>query len=529
MSDAATAASIVKRYTHGVSFVIRHSLIKQTLGISLSCLFVATLLLSSRNWEYALWLAMVIVGATTLFCLGALMIGPVRRIFSITIVLYSIILSLAVFNEAIISTSPLAFTYRAVLWFGNPNLLGAALTMSLAAVVSLKLRQRWVTWIVVGTSLLAVIFTGSRTALLAGVAVIISGAIESAHIRFRSRVWIPSLVLIGLAGALLALSIGGVISALPRADESTPDNLQSAYWSRHLAKELQIEVLAEGGPYAGGIVSRIRAVSNDTDFPGLIMFYSLEAVPAGQAYTASVYLRSSGTDSIILSTNYVSANCEIEAVWSRCVVTGTVSNARTHVQLQLRTRNPGEYVSFDLWGPQLEPGLTPTFVERASRHPIVNALSNSGLAQRYLYLPGSAPPTQDDRFRAMQGAWDQFLANPIFGNPSAESIVIQNGAYHLSHAHNWILEHLRRGGITSLAVILLAFLNLCRWALLKQPLNAMPLIIAALILNSLDYTFYNAGGFYIFWLALGLAASDVPRHQFQLSHNHLVDKDNDKR
>lgn len=405
--------------------------------------------------------------------------------------------------------------YRADFLTGNANLLAAGLVLAHLSCCTLT-RRPWLRLLICVVTLPALVFTGSRTslavfALLTPFVFFLDQRPTFKHIGTTSAIVIAFILLIAALPTLASRNTN-------RPDSTnllvSSDDYRHSAWNKSRAKEVTLAPTTERGPSADGNVTRLTATSRPEVSSGLVIYQSIRIPNSTDHYTASVFLRADSPQTIILSANSSATKCPASTEWSRCVTPPSPINSRGQIQFQIRTESPGESVTVYLWGAQLEVGSQATLPTHTSL-PIRTQLWNISALQRITVSSISNTSSWTARQEAFRIAWAMFLDRPIGGNGMTGLRVaqgIQLGAGTVEpggddvppHSHNLLLQLLLEGGLLGLASYLIPF----TYTILAFPTRhrgrVYLLAVAAILLNIMDYTYFNNSFYYLYWLTVGL-------------------------
>lgn len=479
------------------------------MGLFLVGLVLALFAARTNTAAYLSWFAPALAAAGVLVTLSAVSRGWLRFVLGALPVGFSLYLSLATIRATVAVFSPLQLRFRVSIWLENPNLLGAALV--LAAIGSATIvKNDWVKFALIGLALIAVIATGSRTALVALlVASLINVVLSGIEAPIFAKWFVTATIVCITVGVFLLLWLLPPNSSRNLIIAS--DDLTHPRWSTHYAQEISVERLAVPGPFTGGAVHHIVARSDPGQTHGLVIHQTHGVAPEGYQFVASIYVRADTPQKVVISSNYTASVCSVDTKWTRCIAPPAVGNGHGSIQLQLRTLTPGAEIDIHVWGPQIEEGTEPTIVDH-KHATLASELRDSRLLSR-LNLRRVLEDGDSDRLEAMRIAWQAFRAHPWTGvgygriaswHSQATTGVGTERPRPFTHSHNLALQHLAENGILGLLAFLVPFTGTIVLAFVSSGTRTLPLVSAVIILNTTDFTFYNFGSFYVYWLCLGL-------------------------
>lgn len=475
------------------------------LGTAIFLSFASALVIDFMHQEmYLHWYVPVTLAALSALLIGYWLLGNCRQLFGFIFSTYLVLLILSGAATAISSLVPLEIQ-RAHGWLENSNLYGAAVAITGTALLLHSRRPGHIT-VVAAASVFGVLLSGSRTAALA---LILAAATTYAQ-RSKQRFWF--LILASMSIALLSVGASILAHWLPHSTSSknlvaSSSDLTHSSWNlnwAHQATVHAVNVQAPDGTY--GQVFQLKGTSNPTQPHGIVLNQVLGSGQSDEHYTVSIYLQSANTRAILLGTNYTSIVCELSDVWSRCIAPTVTGNGQTTVQLQLRTIAPGEDLDLFIWGPQIERGLAATEVVQTAPS-FGTELLRTGLLARFS-PSGLLKVGRGLRQQAAAEAFDAYLKSPLIGVGANElrrryAVLSQQIGEPITHSHNLIIETLASHGTIGLLSLFIPMYALCRCIGSARLRILAPLLIAQVVLNTLDISFFNAGGYYAFLLAAG--------------------------
>jgi hypothetical protein len=354
-------------------------------------------------------------------------------------------------------------------------------------------------------SVLATLFTGSRIALGVYLLVLVMKVFD-----WRSRYKIVLIALVVFGSLLLWLV------SQPRERTNLlkfSNDFSQPIWRTALDEAIfTLQSTSALGPFRENDATHLNAQSDANQTHGIFLLqgsgYSLPDEP----YIASVYLRSDTPQQLILRNHAGNANviCEVTSAWQRCVTPVGYGTGKSSVQLQLRTLTPGDSLDIYLWGPQLEIATEPSEV----------VLTENTLWERLLYrIPLRTDALKPEnivdfsyRLEIARSAWQVFLAQPLAGvglgglRPifAAQDFAASEPPV---HAHNLVLQLLAEMGVLGLLAWLLTFWGTLLTVGRTHWRQLAPLVIAVLLLNTVDFTYFTNVAYYAYWLTVGLVTS----------------------
>lgn len=374
---------------------------------------------------------------------------------------------------------------RIAVFFGNPNVLGAALVTAMAAWAATSPGRRWVWWVWPLVAL-AVLNTGSRTS---GGALLAAGTVWLVLLALRlpgRRLLAPLVALLVVAAAAFAWQ-RGVVELTPNL-LAAPSDLTHAAWRAH-GEHVEVVADAAPGPFEGTRAQRL--VGSATPTGRNVLLQSLGRSEAGVPYVASVYLRADTPQQLRLSSHLASVICEVDATWRRCVTPVGYGDDVRQRQLHLRAFDRGGSIDVYVFGAQYERGeaatpfldLRPAWIPQ----PMVNRYD----LRRITFLP-------ENRVAIWRAGLDIARASPWFGVGlgAADDAFRERtrgvlGGDGVTYAHNVAIQLLAAYGTIGLLAAalllgaLLSTLTATGWARLA------PLLLASALLNTWDLTLFE--------------------------------------
>lgn len=440
----------------------------------------------------AWWHVGVAVAALGLLGVARLTAGYGARWVGYALTLALVVLVVAAWRELAFGTMPAA---EQVLFFDNINLLAASLVV--LSVAALVLLRGGVGWLAVVVALSGVALTGSRTALLA----LLLACVVALLVMGASR-WVRLAAAAALAAVLVGFGSLWWLEQVPPERNllrSSSDFNDVAWWVWGGAS-VAVTPRAAPGPYQGAWASRIRATSANN--ARLVLLSSVGPSQRGVPYIASVYLRASEPQQVILSSQLAWTTCELTTTWQRCVTPVGTGDGYSYLQLRFETLEPGGSFDVYAWGAQVEVGEGVSPLEERGRNRLAALLSRQFAKESFW---------QDEaRLCAFSAAWGMFLAHPVAGlgfgqyRQQFEAFDGCGLGVVLSHAHNLPLQLLAETGILGLLSWAIPFFGVLALGWRRHWRRLLPLVVAVLVLNTLDFSFYSKGVYYVYWLTVGL-------------------------
>jgi hypothetical protein len=396
-----------------------------------------------------------------------------------------------------------ANTPRIALHTDNPNLLAADIvTVVMALLVVMRPRRSSV--LLLALALVAVLYTGSRTGMVA-LALGSLGWFLRRDLGGRVRAaGVGMLAVFGLFLGLMLWQIGRYDASPNILWVST--SMAHPAWDTSFAEEVIVDARVERGPFLGTRADRVRATSGDHP---LVIYQPVERSIGGQPYVASVYLRADEPQTVVLSFQLALVTCQVGPAWSRCVTPSAPGNDHASAQLRLETAQPRGSFDVFVYGPQFERSdVVGPYAPK--RPPFVPA---SVLRRFGLDILSSDEPAV--RWIAADRAWQAFRSSPWVGlGVDRWRAVIQSdlggdATVALGHAHNLVLERLATEGIVGLVGWLLVYGAAISAALGRGRGAVLPLVLALVALNLTDMTLFHQGSFIATWMAVGIVWSDA--------------------
>lgn len=391
--------------------------------------------------------------------------------------------------------------------FSNPNAAGSALAVSLGAALSLS--WRW-GGLVALAAVPALLLTGSRTALFAALASLLVVAVGALW-KGRQRPIIAALpALSGVAVCALGVMIWLHGSAEPgRNLLLASENLLDESWKWSHAAWAEVTPMVVGDAPAGARGMYVRARADVAGrYPRLLVSNNVTLGRRGTTYVASAYFRAEGPVTIVLGSNYTTTNCQVSLEWSRCQTPPAEGNGTNYVQFKLSVTQPGAAVAFQIHSPQVEEGDAASAPQASWRAP-VRTLLDEVVIPRLTPTAWLADKNVAARLAAYRVAWGNFRGNPLLGVgrgrfASADRVpdAPPTLGRAVNHAHDLFLQVAAEEGALGL-LGLLALLCLTGAALGSNWRRALPLFAATFVVNLTDVAFFRAGGYYVYWVALG--------------------------
>lgn len=393
--------------------------------------------------------------------------------------------------------SPWGDARRVSLFTANPNLLGADLVVVAAALLVTARRSWWLVWLPVVA--MAVVLTGSRTSLVALLALAVSLSLVV------SRGWPVRLGLLGLVVGFVGLFVAASIKATERAEGinllRTSVTFADEAWRTGFARSVVVQSGVVEGPFPGTVADRIRATSDDRP---LTIYQGVERSREGTPYVASVYLRAAEPQVVVLSTHLSRTRCQVTMMWSRCVTPAEEGNGRRAAQFRLEAEGVGGSYDVYAFGPQLERSRTASPYEE---------IHSSWLSRTRFerFRLDAIIVVEHTRLAAMKAGLDAFLSSPVFGvgkkgvGEALSKTEPSRGVRHLTHTHNLLTERLAAEGVVGVVGWLLVLSPAVIALPSHKRLQLLPLYVCLVVLNSADLTYFHVGSYSGFWAAVGMA------------------------
>ena len=424
-----------------------------------------------------------------------------QRVLPTAVAVYALVLVSLTWLVGVGAPSPFDEGLRVNLFTDNPNLLAADIVTVTLAAALLRPHGLWALGLPAAFG--AVLFTGSRTALLAlGVAIPLWWLLNRMSVRVR----IAGLVSLTVLASFIA------VATWEAQTEAASTNLveQTISFARAPWRVVgdAVVVVQPGvveGPLPGTSADRVSARSGSRD---LVMMHGVGLSEEGEPYVASVYLRADSPQELALNTQFSRTTCTVGLEWARCATPVGYGNGRHHVQFRLKTVAPsGEFDVF-AFGPQLEKASTAgAYIERG------NTLLPVSVIRRFAV----EPTTEFARMRVTYEYLIAFASSPFLGEGQAFSPLDINGPGAVSsptadqpsasHAHNLLVGRLVADGLVGLAGWVLIFLPLMVVAILGARSAAAPWLAGLLILNMFDMTLFHSGSYFSTAVVVGIYAS----------------------
>ena len=385
---------------------------------------------------------------------------------------------------------------RLRLFTENPNLLAADLVAVFVAASVLRPRWTWALWL--PAVAIAVVLTGSRTALLA-----ISAAVAAWFLLPR----VPR-VERGVLGVGVALVSAFLATALWQAQrEAALPNLVrvsttfgSPDWTTYGDSVVEVTAGVVDGPWPGTRADRVRVATTSSR---LALFHTMGRTVTGTQYVASVYLRSDTPQVLVLSNNMARVPCAVTQSWSRCITPPGAGNGRATIQFRFEVQQAGDSFDVHAFGPQYEVGTEATaYAPRTGgvvQHVVINRFGTQSLAMHYGLI-------RSDEASAAMAA---FSRAPIAG--LGTEWATRSGAANegIPHAHNAVLERLAADGALGMIVWTLLLGSTAALFVSAYGYRAATLIVAVAVLNAFDYTLFHLGTYWACGVLAGRALSEV--------------------
>jgi hypothetical protein len=385
---------------------------------------------------------------------------------------------------------------RVQLYYGNPNLLAAAIAFLATAMLATGKPRSYP--FIITLSLLALINTGSRAALLAFIAAVLLWLL----IHRTSRLWYLALIVvitstavgIGIATRSIVTSIDEMLASANVLDDS--NNFSNTNWIQYRFSE-NLTVVPDdiAGPFALTRADRIISQSGPTT--KAVIYQDMGFAEQSKPYIGSIYLRADRPQQVVLNTNLSASICDVSTEWQRCITPAGTSNTLTSLQLRLETLEPGEAIDIHAWGAQLE--IAEEVGPLVIKYPIP--------IQYYLFKRFDFSGGESLRWQAMQAGWLDFLASPIVGIDDSklfERAKSKGLPVTISHTHNFVVQVLATEGILGLLAWLIPAVGMMIVLWHYQGFRLLPFIVVTVLINASDITYYSLHVFLVFWVILGL-------------------------
>lgn len=391
---------------------------------------------------------------------------------------------------------------------GNPNLLSATLAISCTIALALGPRKGWTSalvMMVLGASILLQSVTATVATTLAAV-----GSISAFGKPWAKRLGAALATATILLGSALLYATVSINHLHERNLLTESSNFSHPSWNK-LADFQVLQSQPSLSPLPGIAATHIVATTRlNDDYPTLLLTQGVERSNVDSSYVASIFLMGYMGGKIVLSSNISSVECQLSESWTRCVTPARPGDGQLWAQLQLRTEKPGVQVDFFAAGAQLERGLVSTEPHNTSMP------AHMYLLQRLLY-PYSAATSRWtivtglrwrlDHYRV---AWKAFLSSPIIGLGSG-AFGYYNEAYKaafvdsfVNHAHNQFLNVLVDFGALGLLALLVPLTTAVLLARRSWRKEWFVILLALILLQTGDTTYYFAGVFYPIWIVSGM-------------------------
>lgn len=390
---------------------------------------------------------------------------------------------------------------RVRLYAENPNLLAADLAVAGAALMVVRSGTRVVA-LTIPMVALGLVLTGSRVALAAFLVAGVSWFFIQ-PMRRRTRSWIIAALSLVVAG------LGAVwwqVEQQQRTENllAISATFDEVYWGERFADSIRIEATSKPGPLAGPNAERIIAVASEGD--RLVLYawawgdtHALEA-----PYVASVWLRADEPQEVGLAVRSARTTCSVGTAWTRCVSPPWTGNGSAAAQFRLETSDPGGSFDVYAWGPQIEVG------SEASPY----AQKGGTVLPRHLLSRFDVQSTSlldDSRVAAVRAGLTAFRDSAWWGWGRTEVASalrsVDDGLDRLHHAHNGLVDRWVAEGTVGIVAWTLIVASAIASVALRSGLRIVPLVLALVVANALDSTFFHAGSHLSTWIALGIAWS----------------------
>ena len=469
-------------------------------ALSLGLLILSALLRGARE-DIGWYLWHVLPGvAVVAFCATAL--G--RLVGTVSLLAYAALLPMLTLLVGVDVINPWSDGVRLQLFADNPNLLGADLVIVTLAAMLVLPRLPWGPWVPLAA--LAVVFTGSRTALLA--------------IGTASAVWLIS-PLVGwrsrfalLGGAVLVASLLSFASVQHRLEDASSNLLRVSttfsdpVWNDRYAASFSVERGAARGPTGRARADRLTASTTDQV---LTLVQSGERSVEGAPYVASVYLRSDSPQRVVLSSHLSRTTCEVNEEWRRCTTPAGYGDGRLMAQFRFEVHDAGDGYDLFAFGPQLERSTEPSAYSPKGVAPISRRLMDRFLST------GFADWRTDARWTAMADTWSTFITTPWLGagqsRLASHSLTAGSPASvsPADHGHNLLLHRLASDGVLGALAWVLLVVPLMHTVLAHGRRPVLPWFVGILVLNLFDMTLFHSGSYFASAVALGVVMGETWR------------------
>jgi O-antigen ligase len=383
---------------------------------------------------------------------------------------------------------------RVALFAGNPNLLATLLVVAGTGSL-LTAKRRVVRWTVTALVVLAVIATGSRTAMVAlagGLTAWWATGLRTERRPARSLRW-------KLAAALLLLTVLLALQTPPRNLLIDPNAFDGAAWQR-LAAEMNVLATDLPAPDGSRSAWALRLVPDrDGPFPGILLTQSVGPGREGVPYVASIFARAAADVPLAIGNGLAVESCAVGPEWTRCVTPPSPGDGQRSMQLQIRSTRVDEPLQVDVWGAQLEIGTSATDLDLAGvrmsplpvhRFRILDWRTASALRSRLATFERVAG-------WAASSPWTGLGRTELAERFEASRATPRDPV----HAHNLPLQVAAEAGLLGLLALLLPILVLVR---VRPSRSVLVLLVALALLNLADQTYFYTPAFVVVWFTFGV-------------------------
>jgi O-antigen ligase len=391
--------------------------------------------------------------------------------------------------------------YRIQLFYLNPNLLGASI--SLLATITLLLEKNLSQLFTLLFAVLAILQTGSRTALLVFIISVVIWVIFNRGARIQTILTLGLIVLVPFALGLFSKNYVASVEHMTNSQNLLKDsnNFLATYWLPYIyAHNVIVSSKVTKAPIADYRADRITAQSGDKTT--LLIYQNFGVGEVDKPYIGSIYLRADTPQKIVLSTNLSQVSCDVSSEWQRCMTSPGYVRERTGVQLRLEAGQYNQAVDIYVWGAQLEIGEHVSDLAIKYQPPALYFIF------KRLEWGGVGFGVDNARSQSMQKAWAYFLTSPIIGvgnrNLNFDISRADETTLRLEHSHNLYLQLLASKGILGLLAGILPIFGILTFTWKTNYPTVLPLLVSVILLNLFDFTYYSAGIYYPFWITLGL-------------------------
>lgn len=194
--------------------------------------------------------------------------------------------------------------------------------------------------------------------------------------------------------------------------------------------------------------------------------------------------------------------CAVTTDWTRCVTPVGTGNGHLETQFRLEAVDPARAFEVYAFGPQYEAGTAPTAYQ-----PRGGGLVPDAVAMRFIRLKQSPDALVTERSVLFRVGWLVFAARPWLGNGIRWSAVVDlpRDGMSTQHAHNLVIERLAVDGLVGVVGWVMIGTALVAPSLLVFGWRAAPWLLALVLLNTLDMTWFHSGSFYSTAIVAGSA------------------------